>query len=114
MNTIEWAQTLPVFDPLYLDTPETIGIICTEKDDAIWLLEILDKYGYKWASGDKLTFDDTKWEAYREKTCYYINYDGPSMEVLYGIPEPDAYQYYCAKAANGLSYDLSIDMMDMV
>lgn len=110
MNTIEWANTLPVFDPLYLDTTETIGIICTEKDDAIWLLEILDKHGYKWASGDKLTFKTTYWESYREKTCYYIHYECLSMEVLFGTPKPKAYKYYCAKRGN----DLNINIMDMV
>lgn len=114
MNIIKWAQTLPMFDPSYLDTLETIGIICTDENDAVWLFEILDRFGFQWASGDKLTFDDTKWEEYKEKTCYYINYDGPSMEVLFGTPEPDAYKYYCAKAVNGLSHDLSIDIMDMV
>lgn len=63
---------------------EEIAVHTTTEDQAAVLLNELDKRGFKWASGIKLT-DATIYEKYREKTCYEFNgYSDSPKAIMYG------------------------------
>ena len=70
---------------------EEIAVHTATEDQAAVLLNELDKRGYKWASGIKLT-DATIYEKYREKTCYEFNgYSDSPKAIMYG--PLNGYQY---------------------
>ena len=50
---------------------EDIAVHTPTEDEAITLLSELDKKGYEWISGKKLT-DITNYEVQKEKTCYVL------------------------------------------
>ena len=50
---------------------EQIAIHTPTEEQAIVLLKMLDKRGFTWVCGDKLT-DITRYEYYRENTCYFF------------------------------------------
>ncbi len=71
-----WFWTDEMLEPaqqLSFDVNKYIGkaIRCDTEEKAKQLLEYLDKQGYKWASGGKLT-GDTLWDTYKENTCYCV------------------------------------------
>lgn len=53
---------------------ERIAIHTATEDQAVTLLKALDKKGYKWNSGNKLT-TTTNYEVYKEDTCYVFGID---------------------------------------
>ena len=53
---------------------EKIAIHTATKDQAKKLLKELDKRGYMWAGGEKLT-DSTYYEYAKENTCYVFGID---------------------------------------
>jgi len=60
-----------------------IAIHTPTEDQAKILLSELDKSGYVWADGDKLT-DKTRYETFEEDTCYGFNGMGDMpKEILY-------------------------------
>ena len=50
-----------------------IAVHCSKKKQTEKLFEFLKKNGFKWISGSELDSKDTKWNNYKEETCY--NYD---------------------------------------
>ena len=50
---------------------EVIAVHTPTEDEAKALLAKLDKRGYEWVSGNKLT-DMTNYEVQKEKTCYVL------------------------------------------
>ena len=66
---------------------QNIAIHTTTETQATTLLEALDKKGYKWNSGTKLT-DYSNFEVYEENTCYNFSActDGVLLnkKVMYG------------------------------
>ena len=62
---------------------ENIAIHTPTEEQAKILLSELDKSGYVWADGDKLT-DKTRYETFEEDTCYGFNgMSGMPKEILY-------------------------------
>ncbi len=69
-----------------------VNIHCKTKEQAVLLLEYLDKQGFKWVSKESLLEDDN-WEKYKENTCYYVNphlktveYNHLSNVIKFGEP----------------------------
>ena len=66
---------------------EKIAVHTSTEEQAITLLSELDKKGYKWLGGEKLT-DMERYENFREKTCYVFSRDylGEKLDkrVVYG------------------------------
>ena len=58
---------------------QNIAIHTTTETQATTLLEALDKKGYKWNSGHKLTID-TLYETYKENTAYTFE---PRHKIAY-------------------------------
>ena len=64
---------------------ESIAVHTPTEEQAIALLNELDKKGYRWASGRNLT-DNTRYENYKENTCYIFGISSHSSEVvMYGL-----------------------------
>ena len=53
---------------------ESIAIHTATEDQAITLLKELEKRGYLWRGGGKLT-TQTEYEDYKENTCYSLELD---------------------------------------
>ena len=66
-------------DLLERTNSELIAIHTPTEKQAITLLTELDKRGYKWNSGEKLT-DITCYEVEKENTCYIFE---PNKKVMY-------------------------------
>ena len=62
---------------------EKIAVHTHTKEQVKILLEALDKKGYEWASGNKLTAT-TYYEVYKENTCYDFGLDELDKKVWYG------------------------------
>lgn len=61
---------------------ENIAIHTPTEDQAKILLSELDKSGYVWADGDKLT-DKTRYKTFEEDTCYGFNgMSGMPKEII--------------------------------
>ena len=54
---------------LEITKSEKISIHVSNEEQATTLLKALDKNGYEWSCGGKLTFD-THYKTYKENTCY--------------------------------------------
>ena len=61
---------------------EKIVVHTPTETQAITLLKELDKRGYKWNSGNKLTAT-THYEVYKENTCYDFGLDELDKKVWY-------------------------------
>lgn len=57
---------------------ERIAIHTATEDQAVTLLKALDKRGYKWSGGDKLTAI-TRYKRYKEDTCYNFSVDNDGI-----------------------------------
>ena len=68
---------------------EKIAIHTATKDQAITLLKELDKRGYTWCSGDKLT--TTHYEYENESTCYNLE---PNNKIMYSPLDYYQQEYY--------------------
>ena len=65
---------------------EKIAIHTTTEEQAIKLLSELDKKGYEWDNGEKLT-DKTYYGVFRENTCYNFTPDFRPIlnkKIMYG------------------------------
>ena len=66
---------------------EEIAIHTATEEQAITLLKTLDKRGFTWLGGEKLT-NMARYEGFREKTCYVFSRDccGSKLykEIRYG------------------------------
>ena len=66
---------------------EKIAVHTPTEEQAITLLKALDKKGYEWLGGDKLT-TETHYEYAKENTCYVfgIDVDGNVLDkkIMYG------------------------------
>ena len=72
---------------------ESIAIHTATEDQAIALLEALDKKGYRWNSGRNLT-DNTRYGNHKNTTCYIFGIGSYSNEVVMYGPL-DCYQEEC-------------------
>ena len=72
---------------------QNIAIHTTTETQATTLLEALDKKGYKWNSGTKLT-DYSNFEVYEENTCYNfsVDYHGKLLDKKIMYSPLDWYQ----------------------
>ena len=49
-----------------------IAVHCRTRDEAIDFIKSAKEHVEKWYDGDKIDYDKTLWDAYKEKTCYYF------------------------------------------
>ena len=57
---------------------------CSEKEQETQVFNLLEKDGYNWSTGNKLSV--SQWSKYKEKTCYYIKRN-KTIEFCYLIVE---------------------------
>jgi len=60
---------------------ENIAVHTPTEEQAITLLKALDKRGYEWCRGYKLT-EETHYEVYKEDTCYALE---PNNTIYYSL-----------------------------
>lgn len=69
-SEIYFAEYMITFNELLeITKSEKISIHVSNEEQATTLLKALDKNGYEWSCGGKLTFD-THYKTYKENTCY--------------------------------------------
>lgn len=64
-----WDET---FDPSMLDEHDVLIIHCPTEELSTSLFEIFEEHGIKWASGDALDLEYTRWKEYGGGTCYRV------------------------------------------
>lgn len=71
--------------------PET-AVLCTECEHAKVLFSELNELGYRWATGKKVTEENTGWGNYGSDVCYFI--DNSEKSVTYsGLQWAKEHQY---------------------